>query len=92
MSGVGSIPKNVKAVSSSAKSLKNADIVCTATTSSTPVISFEYLKTGTLVNAVGSFQPTIQEIDSETIHNALVIVDFQETALIETGDIALTIK
>jgi len=92
MSGVGSIPKNVKAVSSSAKALKDADIVCTATTSTTPVISFEYLKTGTHVNAVGSFQPSMQEIDSETIRNALVIVDSRESALIETGDIATPIK
>jgi len=51
-----------------------------------------HLKTGTYVNAVGSFQPTMQEIDSETIRNALVIVDSRESALIETGDIATPIK
>lgn len=92
MSGVGPIPKDVRAVSSSAKALKDADIVCTATTSTTPVISFEHLKKGAHVNAVGSFQPTMQEIDSETIRNALVVVDSRESALVETGDIVTPLK
>ena len=34
----------------------------------------------------------MQEIDSETIRNALVVVDSRESALIETGDIATPIK
>ena len=92
MSGIGSIPKDVRAVSSSAKALKDADIVCTATTSTTPVISFEHLKVGAHVNAVGSFQPTMQEIDGETIRNSLVVVDSRESALIETGDIITPLK
>ena len=92
MADVGSIPKNVKAFSSSAKALKETDLVCTATTSTTPVISFEHLKTGAHLNAVGSFQPTMQEIDSKTIRNALVVVDSRESALIETGDIVTPIK
>ena len=92
MSGVGPIPKDVRAVSSSAEALKDADIVCTATTSTTPVISFEQLKAGAHVNAVGSFQPTMQEIDGETIRNALVVVDSRESALIETGDIVTPLK
>ena len=92
MSGVGPISKNVKVVSASAKSLKDADIVCMATNSTTPVITFEHLKTGAHVNAIDSFQPTMQEIDSETICNALVIVDSCESELIETGNIATPIK
>jgi ornithine cyclodeaminase/alanine dehydrogenase-like protein (mu-crystallin family) len=34
----------------------------------------------------------MQEIDSETIRNALVVVDSRESALIETGDIVTPIK
>ena len=92
MSDVGPIPKDVRAVHSSAKALKDADIVCTATTSKTPVISYKHLKPGAHVNAVGSFQPTMQEIDGETIRNALVVVDSRESALNETGDIVTPIK
>ena len=92
MSGVGPIPNNVQAVSSSAEAVKNADIVCTATTSTTPVVSFKNLKQGVHLNAVGSVQPTMQEIDSETIQNALVFVDSRESALVETGDIVTPLK
>ena len=92
MSGVGPIPEDVQAVTSSAKALKNADIVCTATTSTTPVISFEHLKLGAHVNAVGSFQPTMQEVDTETVSKSLVVVDSRESALVETGDIVTPLK
>ena len=92
MSGVGPIPRDIQAVTSSAEAVKNADIVCTATASSTPVISFKNLKQGAHLNAVGSFQPSMQEIDSDTIQNALVFVDSRESALIETGDIVTPLK
>ena len=92
MSGIGAIPENVQAVTSSANALKDADIVCTATTSNTPVISLKHLKLGAHVNAVGSFQPSMQEIDSETISKALVVVDSRESALVETGDIVIPLK
>ena len=92
MSGFGQIPNNVQAVSSSPEALKDADIVCTATNSNTPVISFKHLKKGSHINAVGSFQATMQEIDSKTIANALVVVDSLESVLVETGDIVTPIK
>ena len=89
MSGLGKIPSDIKALSSSAAALKGADIICTATNSVKPVISFDYLKQGAHVNAVGSFQPTMQEIDSKTIASSLVVVDSLESALVETGDIII---
>ena len=75
MSGKGPVPDNVRAVLSSKKAVNNADIVCIATTSATPVIAFENLKQGVHINAVGAFKPEMQEIDAETIMNALVVVD-----------------
>ncbi len=70
----------------------NADIVCTATTSTTPVIVFENLKQGVHVNAVGSFKPEMQEIDAETIINALVVADSRESVLAEAGDLVIPIN
>ena len=92
MFGAGSIPKNVRSVSSSVKALKDADIVFTATIFITPVIYSKNLKTGAHVNAVGSFQPTMQEIDSETIRYTIVVVNSHQSTLIETGDIVTTIE
>ncbi len=91
MSGYGPIPK-VQSVTSAQAAVQEADIVCTATTSKTPVISFSDLKPGVHVNAVGSFQPSMQEVDAETIQNSLVIVDSRQSALVETGDLVIPIQ
>ena len=92
MSGNGPVPNNVRAVPSSKNAIKDADIVCTSTTSTTPVIAFENLKQGVHINAVGSFKPEMQEIDVETIVNALVVADSRESVLAEAGDIVIPIN
>ena len=92
MSGNGPVPNNVRAVPSSKNAIKDADIVCTATTSNTPVIAFENLKQGVHINAVGAFKPEMQEIDAETIVNALVIADSRESILAEAGDLVIPIN
>ena len=92
MSGKGPVTDNVRAVLSSKNAIKDADIVCTATTSNTPVIAFENLKQGVHINAVGAFKPEMQEIDVETIVNALVVADSRESVLAEAGDIVIPIN
>jgi len=92
MSGKGPVPDNIRAVPSSKKAINKADIVCTATTSTTPVIAFENLKKGVHINAVGAFKPEMQEIDAETIVNALIVVDSRESVLAEAGDIVIPIN
>ena len=92
MSGKGPVPSDIQAVQSSRKAVKNADIVCTATTSNTPVIAFKNLKKGVHINAVGAFKPEMQEIDAETIVNSLVFVDSRESVLAEAGDLVIPIN
>jgi ornithine cyclodeaminase len=65
----------------------DADIVCTATTSFTPVFDGRDLAPGTHVNAIGSFTPHMQEVDAVTIGAARVFVDSREAALEEAGDL-----
>lgn len=89
--GRSPIPKDVEVVPSSAEAVRGADIVCTSTTSTTPVIAFHDLKPGCHVSGVGSFRPDMQEIDSETIRHGLVVVDARESALAETGDLVVPI-
>jgi ornithine cyclodeaminase/alanine dehydrogenase-like protein (mu-crystallin family) len=68
-----------------------ADIVCTATTSHAPVFDGRLLKPGAHVNAIGSFTPQMQEIDSETLRRALVVVDARQAVLAESGDLLIPI-
>lgn len=92
MKGAGRIPEDLRAASSPQEALASAEIVCAATTSSTPVFADADLQPGAHVNGVGSYTPQIQEIPTETVARALVTVDSREAALAECGDLAIPLK
>jgi alanine dehydrogenase len=71
----------------------DADIICTATTSKTPVFKAEFLKEGAHINAVGAFTPQMQEIGEDVVLRASKIaVDSKEAVLEEAGDIIIPIN
>jgi ornithine cyclodeaminase len=69
-----------------------ADIICTATTSFTPVFRDEAVRPGTHINAVGAFTPEMQEIPLETVLRSRIVVDVVEAALHEAGDLIQPIQ
>lgn len=87
LAGQGSIPTDLRAAGSAAEALAEADIVCTTTTSQTPVFADGDLKPGAHVNAVGSYQPHVREVPPETVVRASVFVDEREAAWEEAGDL-----
>jgi ornithine cyclodeaminase len=92
MAGRGPIPNRINIAESPRAAIVEADVICTATTSSTPVFDGTELKPGTHINAVGSFTPDMQELDVETIKKSLLIVDSIEAALDEAGDLIIPIN
>ena len=72
--------------------LSEADIICTATTSETPVFSGEHLAPGTHINGVGSYKPDMAEVPSDVVARAKVIVDQREACLREAGDLIVPIQ
>lgn len=67
--------------------VRTADVICTATTSTTPVFDDAWLKEGAHINAVGAFTPEMQELPFETIGRARIVVDSVEAVLHEAGDL-----
>lgn len=67
--------------------LKDADIICTATNSTAPLFKREDIKAGTHINAIGSFQPQMQELPPQIIRDAKVYLDSAESCLKESGDL-----
>lgn len=61
--------------------VRSADVVCTATHAASPVLRREWLRPGTHVNAVGYNTSGEGEVDSATIHDALVVVESRAAAL-----------
>jgi len=66
-----------------------SDVVCTCTTSATPLFDGKLLLAGTHINAVGAFRPNTREVDDETILRSRLAVDSYEGAPMEAGDILI---
>lgn len=71
--------------------VREADIVCAATTSRTPVVEDAWVRPGTHVSGVGSFTPQMQEVPAPFVVRARVVVDMKEHALEEAGDLIIPI-
>ncbi len=82
----------VDAGSVTAEAVAEADLVCTCTTSRTPVFDGSLLSDGVHINAVGSHEPTLRELDDATFVGATVAVDSLEMALREAGDVVMALK
>lgn len=67
--------------------LKHADIICTATTATTPVFWHQHLRPGVHINGIGAYRPDMAEIPVETVQQAKVIVDHRPSCLREAGDL-----
>jgi len=75
-----------------AAAIKDADVICTATTASSPVFEDRDLKAGVHINAIGSYRPDVTEIPPETVCRARVVVDHRASALAEAGDLLVPLK
>jgi thiomorpholine-carboxylate dehydrogenase len=78
-----------KACETAEEAVRGADIVCTVTNASEPVLEGAWLKPGALVCAIGAPRPTWRELDDEAMHN-VVVADSREAALNESGDVILS--
>jgi alanine dehydrogenase len=76
----------VLAAPSAEEAVRGADVVVTATTSQTPVLSGEWLSAGVHINALGGLAPW-RELDDEVLRRARVYVDSREAAFKESGDV-----
>jgi len=77
------------ACASAEEAVRGADIVCTVTNASEPVLCGAWLKAGAFVAAVGAPRPNWRELDDAAMANILV-VDSRESAAHESGDVILS--
>ncbi|RME88966.1 MAG: ornithine cyclodeaminase family protein [Anaerolineae bacterium] len=87
MAGRGPVPRDLRIAESPSQALTEADIICTATTSSTPVFDDADLKPGAHISAIGAYTPEMQEIPAATVTRARVVVDSRQAVLAEAGDL-----
>jgi ornithine cyclodeaminase len=82
----------MRPASSPREAVAEADVVCAATTSRTPVFADADLNRGVHINAVGSYQPDVREVPAETVVRARVFVDSRKVALEDAGDLIQPIR
>jgi alanine dehydrogenase len=70
----------VTAAESIEAAVRGADVVCTATPATEPVLRREWLAPGAHVNSVG-YTMRGRELDPDTVRDALVVVESRESAL-----------
>lgn len=81
---IGAIAK-----ASAEEAVRGADLVCTVTNASEPVLKGAWLKPGAFVAAVGAVRPTWRELDDEAMRS-VVVADSREAAGRESGDVILS--
>lgn len=79
---------NVQVVTDLDAAVKQADIITSATSSSTPLIRGEFVRPGTHVDLIGGYRPDMQEADNDVLAKARIFVDDRSTAAC-SGDIQI---
>ncbi len=92
MRGQAGISEDIHVAASPSEAVKDADIICTATTSMRPVFSGSDVRPGTHINAIGAYTPQMQELDETTIRASKVVIDSRSGALVEAGDLIIALQ
>lgn len=81
------IELDIRIAPSAEQALAEADVVCTATSSPTPLFDDGAVRPGTHINGIGSYKPSMAELPAATVARARVVVDQRQAAWAEAGDL-----
>lgn len=71
------------------QAVRSADIIITATMSSTPVIMGDWLRPGQHLNMIGAYRPDMREADDTALRRARIFVDSFDTTIGHIGEIQI---
>jgi alanine dehydrogenase len=72
--------------------LLKADIICTATSSGTPLFDGNKVREGTHINGIGSHSPGARELDTAVVRRSKFVGDSREACFKEAGDIIIPVN
>ncbi|MGH8248240.1 MAG: ornithine cyclodeaminase family protein, partial [Gammaproteobacteria bacterium] len=79
-------PAAIKACEDVDAAVKGADIICTVTSATDPVLFGRQISNGTHVNLVGSSFPDKAEVDTEAVVRSRYFVDYRDSTLAQAGE------
>jgi len=77
----------VVAVTDLAAAVAAADIICTATMATEPLIRGAWLRPGTHLDLIGAFRPDMREVDDAALRRARIFVDARATTIHHIGEL-----
>ena len=86
------INTNLKYAENVESAVKNADVICTVTSSSKPILFSKWIKSGAHLNLVGSSVPNKSEVDSDIVLKSKYYVDYLESTLAQAGEFLIAKK
>ena len=75
-----------------AEAVAGADIICTATMATEPLIRGKWLRPGTHLDLIGAYRPDMREVDDETLRRSRIFVDARATTLHHIGELQDPLK
>jgi ornithine cyclodeaminase len=69
-----------------------ADVICTATMASEPLIKGDWLQPGQHLDLIGAYNPRMREVDDTAMQRARVFVDSRATTLHHIGELIEPLK
>ena len=76
----------VEVAASAEEAVAGADLICTTTTATDPVVSGDWVSPGAHINAVGAYTPATRELDSALVVRSRLYADWRESLLNEAGE------
>ena len=84
--------KQIKITDTPQQAVEDADIICTLTAATQPILQGDWIKPGAHLNVIGSCTPNAREVDTETITKAKLFTDKYESLFNEAGDFLIPKK
>jgi ornithine cyclodeaminase len=76
----------VEATGGAQDAIAEADLICTTTGSTSPIVLGKWVRPGAHINAVGASRPPGRELDSDLVARSRLYVDSRESANLEADD------
>jgi ornithine cyclodeaminase len=81
------LPFPIEVCESAREAVAGADIICTLTGATEPILSGQWLESGAHVNLVGASRRHAREADDEVVARSRFFVDLRVSALAEAGEL-----
>ena len=81
------ITDRVTATDDLASAVSAADIICTATMSTEPLIKGAWLRAGQHLDLIGAYRPDMREVDDDALRRATIFVDSRATTIGHIGEL-----